>query len=88
MTTREEITFKHRISDLLRIYPQSDRFYREAVLKSMGDVDSLGYAKELIRLKQQAELLKSYGEANKFPEALKESDIDTTLRILQEKYGK
>jgi hypothetical protein len=54
----------------------------------MGDVDSLAYAKEFIRLQKQAELLKAYDEANKAPEVPQEADIDITVRILKEKYGK
>lgn len=88
MRTIEEITHDIRVNDLQRIYPNSDRIFREVVLKRMGDVNSLDYAKEFIRLQKQAELLKTYDEANKAPEAPQETDIDITVRILKEKYGK
>ena len=71
-----------------RIYPNSDRVFREVVLKQMGDVDSLGYAKEFIHLLKQSELLKAYNEANKASEVPKKTDVDITVRILQERYGK
>ncbi|MCP1454574.1 hypothetical protein [Pseudomonas kilonensis] len=88
MKTIEEITHDIRVSDLQRIYPNSDRIFREIILKRMGDVDSLGYAKEFIRLQKQSEFLKAYNEANRVPETPQETDIDITLRILKEKYGK
>lgn len=88
MRTIEEITCDVRVNDLQKIYPNSDRVFREVILKRMGDVDSIGYAKEFIRLQKQAELLKAYNEANKSPEAPQETDIDITVRILKEKYGK
>lgn len=88
MRTIEEITRDIRISELQRIYPHSDRVFREVVLKQMGDVDSIGYAKEFIRLQKQAGLLKAYYEANKAPEVPLETDTDITVRILKEKYGK
>lgn len=88
MRTIEEITHDIRINDLQRIYPNSDRIFREVVLKQMGDMDSLGYAKEFIRLQKQSELLKAYNEANKAPEVPQETDIYFTVRILKEKYDK
>ena len=88
MRTIEEITHDIRVSDLQRIYPNSSRLFREVVLKRMGDLDSLGYAKEFIRRQKQAELLKAYDEANRVPETPQETDVDITIRILQEKYGK
>lgn len=88
MITIEEITRDVRANDLQRIYPDSDRVFREVVLKQMGDVDCTGYAKEFIRLRKQAELLNAYTEANKAPEAPLETDIDITVRILKERYNK
>ena len=88
MITIEEITHDVRVNDLQRIYPDSDRVFRELVLKQMGDVDSTGYAKEFIRLQKQAELLNAYTEVNKAPEAPLETDIDITVRILKERYNK
>lgn len=88
MRTIEEITRDIRVSDLQRIYPNSDRVFREVVLKQMGDVDSIGYAKEFVRLQKQAELLKAYTEANKASKVPQETDIDITVRILKEKFGK
>lgn len=88
MRTIAEITHDIRVNDLQRIYPNSDRIFREVVLKRMGDVNSLGYAKEFIRLQKQAEFLKAYDEANNAPEAPQETDIDITVRILKEKFGK
>jgi hypothetical protein len=88
MRTIEEITHDIRVNDLQRIYPNSDRIFREVVLKQMGDVDSLGYAKEFIRLQKQSELLKAYNDASRVRETPQETDVDITVRILQEKYGK
>jgi hypothetical protein len=88
MRTIEEITHDIRVRDLQRIYPNSSRLFREVVLKQMGDVHSLGYAKEFIRRQKQAELLKAYDEANKAPEVPQDTDIDITVRILKEKFGK
>ncbi|POG12954.1 hypothetical protein BGP82_00370 [Pseudomonas putida] len=89
MKTREELTNDYRINDLQRVLPNSDRAFREIVLKQMGDVDSLGYAKEFIRLKQREELLKAYAEANPTTQdAPEERDVDITVRMLQEKYDK
>lgn len=88
MRTIEEITHDIRVRDLQRIYPNSSRLFREVVLKQMGDVDSLGYAKEFIRRQKQAELLKAYDEANKAPEVPQDTDIDITVLILKEKFGK
>jgi hypothetical protein len=88
LRTIAEITHDIRINDLQRIYPNSDRLFREVVLNRMGDVNSLDYAKEFISLQKQAELLKAYDEANKAPEAPQETDIDITVRILKEKFGK
>ena len=88
MRTIEEITRDVRINDLQRIYPNSDRMFRELVLKRMGSVDSLGYATEFIRLQRQSELLKAYDEANQAPEVPQETDIDITVRILKTRYGK
>lgn len=87
MKTREELTHDYRINDLQRIYPNSDKAFREVVLKRMGDVDHLGYAKEFVRLRERQELLKAYDEANKAPDAPQDTDIDITVRILQQKYG-
>lgn len=88
MRTIEEITRDVRINDLQRIYPNSDRMFRELVLKRMGDVDSIGYAKEFIRLQKKSELLMAYDEANQAPEVPQETDIDITVRILKTRYGK
>ncbi len=88
MRTIEEITRDVRVNDLQRIYPNSDRAFREVILKQMGDIDSIGYAKEFVRLQKQSELLKAYNKANRVPETPQETDIDITVRILQEKYGK
>jgi hypothetical protein len=88
MRTIEKITHDIRVNDLQKIYPNSDRMFREIVLKRMGNVDHLDYAKEFIRLQKQAELLKAYDEVNKAPEVPQDTDIDITVRILQEKYGK
>lgn len=88
MKTREQLTFDYRVNDLQRIFPSSDRIFREVVLKQMGEVDSLGYAKEFIRLQKQAELLRAYDEANKAPEVPQETDIDITVRILKQKYAR
>lgn len=88
MRTIEEITHDIRINDLQRIYPNSDRIFREVVLKQMGEVDSLGYAKEFIRLQKEDELYKAYCEANKAPEMPQETGVDITVRILKERYGK
>lgn len=88
MKTREQLTFDYRVNDLQKIYPNSDRIFREVVLKRMGEVDSLGYAKEFIRLQKQAELLRAYDEANKAPEVPQETDIDITVRILKQKYAR
>ncbi|MBY8949465.1 hypothetical protein J1G35_26745 [Pseudomonas sp. SH10-3B] len=88
MRAIEEIARDVRINDLQRIYPNSERVFREVVLKQVGDVDSLAYAKEFIRLQKQAELLKAYNEANQIPEIPQETDIDITVRILKEKYAK
>ncbi|MFJ4433851.1 hypothetical protein ACIPZG_23205 [Pseudomonas sp. NPDC089395] len=89
MSTIEQITHNYRINDLQRIYPNSDRAFREVVLKRMGNVDSLGYAQEFIRLREQQKLLKAYAEANPtIQDAPEQTDVDFTVRMLQERYGK
>jgi hypothetical protein len=88
MRTIEQITFDYRVNDLCRIYPDTTTEFRAHVVKSMGDVDHLGYAQEFIRLKERNELLKAYREANPIVEEVQLTSADMTMSILKAKYVK
>lgn len=88
MKTIEEITFDCRVNDLYKLYPNTTTEFRAHIVKSMGDVDSIGYAQEFIRIKERHELLKAYNEAYPVAEEVEVTPADRTMQILKAKYGK
>jgi hypothetical protein len=82
----KQIAFDYRVNDLYRLYPNTTTEFRAHIVKSMGDVDALGYAKEFFRLKKQIDILKAYEESK--PVEVEAEPIDRTREILEAKYGK
>lgn len=82
----KQIAFDYRVNDLYRLYPNTTTEFRAHLVKSMGDVDALGYATEFFRLKKQVDILKAYQDSK--PVEAKDEPIDRTREILEAKYGK